>query len=217
MRLTRTHVIIGTAFTGVLALAAGGSIVPVVSAGEAEDRLWLAARASGLVAYGALVVTIAFGTLMSHPRNKTAWRLSARLFPWHETLTLFVLSFVAVHVGSLVVDPYAGIGIGGALIPGLSSYRSVPVALGVLALYAVILTALTARFVRLLPAGRWLTVHRVAVAVFVLAWMHGVGSGTDTPVFGWVYAASGVFIMLLVAWRHWTAGRAASVVRASAL
>jgi methionine sulfoxide reductase heme-binding subunit len=216
MRLTRTHVVVGAAFTGVLALAAGGSIVPAVSAGEAKDRLWLAARASGLVAYAALVAVVVLGTLLSHPRNRTTWRLSARLFPWHEALTLFVLSFVAIHVGSLVVDPYAGVGIGGALIPGLSSYRSAPVALGVFALYAVILTALTARFVHLLPAGRWLTVHRAAMAVFMLAWVHGVQSGTDTPALWWMYAGTGVGVIVLVAWRHWTVGQAATAARASA-
>ena len=37
---------------------------------------------------------------------------------------------------SLVADPYAGVGIAGAFIPGMSDYRSAPVALGTLALYA---------------------------------------------------------------------------------
>ena len=62
----------------------------------------------------------------------------------------------------IVLDPYAGVGLGGALVPGLSEYRSAPVALGTLALYAFLITTLTARYTKLLPPGVWLTLHRVA-------------------------------------------------------
>ena len=61
----------------------------------------------------------------------------------------------------------------GAFVPGLSSYRSSPVALGTIALYAFLLTAITARYTKLLPAGVWLSIHRLSLVVFVLAWLHG--------------------------------------------
>ena len=56
-----------------------------------------------------------------------------------------MLAFLGVHIVSLILDPYAGVGIAGAFIPGLSGYRSSPVALGTLALYAFLITAITAR------------------------------------------------------------------------
>ena len=77
-------------------------------------RLWLAARATGFVAFLLLTLEVAIGLLMSHPENPARWKLSKRVFPWHENLTVFTLAFVLVHVVSLVADPYAGVEIGRA-------------------------------------------------------------------------------------------------------
>jgi len=210
MRITRTHVIVGGAVTALVAVSATGQVVPAVSATEAKDRLWLAARASAVTSYLGLVSTVLLGIVLSHPRNRGGWKISKHVFPWHETLSLFVLTFLVVHVAALVADPYAGVGIGGALFPGLSSYRTVPVAVGVIALYATILETVTARFTRLLPSGRWLTVHRVSAAVLIASWAHGVLAGSDTGALWWMYAASGALVVLVAAWRYWVADRPAS-------
>ena len=61
-----------------------------------------------------------------------------------------------------------------------SSYRSSAVALGTLALYALLITGVTARYTKRLPAGVWLKIHRLSLVVFVLAWVHGVLAGTDS-------------------------------------
>ena len=94
-----------------------------------------------------------------------------------------------MHIVSLVVDPHAGVGVGGALVPGLSEYRSSAVALGTLATYALLVTALTARYTRLLPAGVWLKLHRLSLVVLVLAWMHGILAGTDSGALQPLYVA----------------------------
>ncbi len=94
---------------------------------------------------------------------------------------MFVLAFLGVHIVSLILDPYAGVGVAGSFIPGLSSYRSAPVALGTLALYGLVITGLTARYTRLLPPGFWLKLHRFSIGVLILAWLHGMLAGTETP------------------------------------
>jgi DMSO/TMAO reductase YedYZ heme-binding membrane subunit len=146
--------------------------------------------------------------ILSHPTNQTTWKLSKRLFPWHENLWVFVLAFVGVHMVSLILDPYSGVGLAGAFVPTLSSYRSSPVALGTLALYALILTGITARYTKLLPAGFWLKIHRLSIGVFVLAWLHGILSGTDTPALRVLYIASGLTVLLAAAYRYWVARKA---------
>ena len=102
-----------------------------------------------------------------------------------------------------MVDPYAGVGLAGAFIPGLSAYRSSPVALGTMALYAFLLTAVTARYTRLLPAGAWLSIHRLALVVWVLAWLHGLLAGTDVDTLRPLYVASGLAIVAAGAYRYW--------------
>ena len=147
------------------------------------------------------------GLVLSHPVNQSTWKLSKRLFPWHENLWVFVLAFLAAHIVSLVLDPYAGVGIGGAFVPGLSSYRSWPVALGTLGLYALLITGVTARYTKLLPAGLWLRIHRLSMTVFGLTWLHGMLAGTDSDTFAPVYVTSGGLVIAAAAYRYWVGKR----------
>ena len=190
---------------GIAAIYATGQVTPATSAHQGELRVWLAARAAGFLTLGLLTLQVVLGLVLSHPTNKTTWKLSRLLFPWHANLWIFVLSFLVLHVATIVIDPYAGVGIGGAFLPGLSSYRTVPVALGVIALYALLVTGLTARYTKLLPRGVWLTLHRFSLIVLALAWAHGVLSGTDSVPMAAVYGASFVLVVLATAYRYWVA------------
>ncbi len=104
---------------------------------------------------------------------------------------------------SLLLDPYAGVGLAGTFIPGLSGYRSSPVALGTLALYAFLLTAITARYTKLLPPGMWLSVHRLSLIVFALAWLHGILAGTDSNALLPLYVGTGLAVVLAGGYRYW--------------
>jgi sulfoxide reductase heme-binding subunit YedZ len=208
LRLSGRSLIVLVAVVGLIAIAATGEIVPPTTERQADVRGWLAARATGFTVLVLIAVQVALGLVLSHPTNKSTWKLSKRLFPWHENAWVFVLAFLALHIVSLVVDPYAGVGVGGALIPGLSSYRSAPVALGTLGLYALLVTGLTARYTRLLPAGAWLSIHRLSLGVFVLSWMHGALSGTDTLGFGWLYGLTGASVLGAAAYRYWVSRQA---------
>jgi sulfoxide reductase heme-binding subunit YedZ len=198
----RGAVVLGAIICLILVYATD-QVVPATSERQAELRVWLAARAAGIAAFLLLTFQIALGLVLSHPTNKSTWKLSKRIFPWHEHLWVFVMAFLLVHIVSLVLDPYAGVGLGGALIPGLSAYRSSPVALGTMALYAFLLTAITARYTRLLPSGAWLSIHRLAIVVWVLSWVHGVLAGTDSDSLRGMYVASGLAVLAAGAYRYW--------------
>lgn len=211
MRLnTATWVVIGAA-VGIVLVFATNQVVPASSAYQAQIRVWLAARATGITAYLLLSILVSFGLILSHPTNQSTWKLSKRLFPWHENLFVFVIAFLVAHIVSLVVDPYAGIGsdtagqIAGTFIPGLSMYRSAPVALGTLAMYAMLVSGITARWTRLLPQGFWLKLHRFALVAWALAWVHGLLSGTDAVVLVPLYAVTGLAVVAAAAYRYWVA------------
>ena len=160
MRLSgRVTVVLG-AVVGIMVIAATDRILPAATPYQAQMRVWLAARATGIVAYLALTFVVALGLILSHPVNQSTWKLSKRLFPWHENLFVFVVAFVAAHIVGIVLDPYADVGLVGSFVPGASSFRPLPVALGSLALYALLITGLTARYMKLLPTGWWLKIHR---------------------------------------------------------
>lgn len=208
MRLSARAWVVLAAALGLLIVFATDQIVPATSEYQAQMRLWLAGRATGIVAFLLLTALVALGLVLSHPTNQSTWRLSKRIFPWHEHLFVFVAAFLVVHVVSLVLDPYAGVGVGGALVPGLSEYRSAPVALGTLGLYAALVSGLSARWTRLLPAGLWLRLHRFALVAWVLGWLHGLTAGTDAlPLLG-MYLVSGAVILGTGAYRYWVSKKA---------
>ena len=202
-RLSGRGTLILAAVLSIVLVYATDQVVPATSARQAELRIWLAARATGIVTFLLLTFQVALGLILSHPTNKSTWKLSKRIFPWHEHLWVFVVAFLLVHIVSLILDPYAGVGLGGALIPGMSAYRSPAVALGTLALYAFLVTAITARYTKLLPAGAWLSIHRLALAVFALAWLHGILSGTDSDALRPMYVGAGLAVVAAGAYRYW--------------
>jgi uncharacterized membrane protein len=202
----RTVVVLG-ALLGILVIAATDRIVPAQDQYHTQMRLWLAARATGITAYLVLTLLVALGLILSHPVNQSTWKLSKRLFPWHENLFIFVVSFVLAHVAALLLDPYAEVSVLGAFIPGLSHYRTVPVAVGSVGLYALLVTGLTARYTKFLPTGWWLKLHRLSIVVFVLSWTHGMLAGTDSDALRWIYVVTGIVVILAAAYRYWIAKR----------
>ncbi len=208
MRLSaRAWVVLG-AVLGIIIVLATDQVVPATSAYQAQVRVWLAGRATGVTAYLLLTALVSFGLILTHPTNQSTWKLSKRLFPWHENLFVFVVAFLVAHVVAIILDPYAGVGVAGSFIPGLSAYRSAPVALGTLALYAALASGITGRWTKLLPRGLWPRIHRLSLVGWVLSWMHGTLAGTDSAALLPIYVATGLLVLTAGAYRYWVAGKA---------
>jgi predicted ferric reductase len=202
-RLSGRGTLILLTLLAIVAIYATDQVVPATSDRQAQLRIWLAARAAGIVTFLLLTFQVSLGLVLSHPTNKSTWKLSKRIFPWHDHVWVFVMAFLLVHIVSIVLDPYAKVTVIGALIPGLSEYRSSAVAIGTMALYAFLLTAISARWTKLLPSGMWLKIHRLSLVVWVLAWLHAVLSGTDSGQLGPIYVASGLAVVFSGAYRYW--------------
>jgi len=203
MRLSVRNLVVIGAVLGLVVVWSTDQVLPASSAYQAQMRLWLAARATGITAYLILTFVVAIGLVLSHPINRSTWKLSKRIYPWHENLFVFLIAFLAAHIVSIILDPYAGVGVAGSFIPGLSSYRTVPVAVGSLALYSLLITGLTARYTKWLPAGVWLKLHRLSIVVWALSWAHGILAGADTDGIGPMYVTTGLAILGAAAYRYW--------------
>lgn len=186
-----------------LVLVISNAILPPDTARLVDVRPWLVARATGVTAYLLLATQVTVGLVMSHPTNLSTWKLSRRAFPWHEHLAVFTLAFLVIHVVLLSIDRFADVGIVGALVPGMSGYRPPAVAVGTIALYSLLITAISARWTRLLPRGAWLKIHRLSAIAFALAWSHAMVAGTDAAVLQFMYLATGLPILALIAHRWW--------------
>ncbi len=198
-----TLIVIG-AVAALVALGITDQVLHATDPRLISVRPWVAARALGVTAYLLLALEVVAGLIISHPRN-AAWRKPRQAFPWHEMLVVFTGAFLALHIALLAIDPYTGVGIVGAFVPGFSQFRPVPVAIGSVALYALIFTAVTAKWTRLLPSGWWLKTHRFSVVVFILTWVHAVLAGTDGGALAPRYRATCLPVLGGVAHRWWTA------------
>jgi len=205
MRVSGPVLIAIGAICALVVLGVTDQVLPATDPRTADLRPWIAARAMGVTAYLLLTLEVALGLVLSHPRNTAEWRKTKQVFPWHEMVTVFLGAFLALHVTLLAIDPYAKVGIIGAFVPGFSEFRPVAVGIGSVALYALIFTAVTAKWTRLLPSGWWLKVHRFTVVVFLMTWIHAVLAGTDGGALLPLYLATGLPILAGVAHRWWTA------------
>lgn len=205
MRVSTAALVVIGGLAALAALAVTNQVLPAADPRVGELRPWLAGRALGVTAYLLLALQVALGLVLSHPRNTAAWRTTRQVLPWHELLTVFVWAFLVLHIVLMAIDPFADVGWLGALVPGLSAYRTPAIAIGTVAAYAMLVTAATARWTRLLPGGWWLRIHRLSALAFLGTWVHSVLAGTDTAALTPLYIVTGVPIVVGVAHRWWTA------------
>jgi sulfoxide reductase heme-binding subunit YedZ len=135
--------------------------------------LWELARASGLVAFAVSTIVVVWGILLAG----RALRPAAPQADLHRVLSTLVLLLVAVHVGTLLANPHAHLGVGSLLGLGVS----LGVLAGVVTLWLSVLLPLTFRLRQSRRMGYvlWRRLHYLGYAVWGLAFVHGVATGSD--------------------------------------
>src|SRR5207302_4103952 len=115
---------------------------------------------------------------------------------------LLALSFLAVHVATSVLDPFARLGPKDALVPFASWYRPLWLGLGVVAAELLLALTVTSLGRRWLGFRLWRILHSLAYACWPLALLHGLGTGSDVrrAWFLWLDAAAvlAFFLFLVV-------------------
>jgi sulfoxide reductase heme-binding subunit YedZ len=171
--------------------------------------LWYATRATGLVTLLLLTASMLLGI-------STAGRLASEHWPrfltvsLHRNITLLVLVFLALHVGTTVVDTYTSIPATSAVIPFVSSYKEPWLGLGAVAVDLLIAIMVTSLLRRRLGLRAWRGLHWLAYACWPVALIHGLGTGTDQRTL-WIFAATLGCVAAVAAaatWRLTTAARA---------
>lgn len=189
-------------FRWLTAAAAGALLWSVVP--QALDALstpavplsWWLARAFGLVAYLALFLSMLFGVFVG-ARGAGGLLPKAGVLELHRAWALAALVATAIHVLLLITNAHAGIDGFAALVPFASERLRGPVALGSIALWGLLVLALSTGLRRQLPPLVWRAIHGLAFGTFVLSLVHAVTAGTDTParVVGIVYLGTATLLL----------------------
>lgn len=200
---TALWILAGLAATAAAAVSVVVGWQLAAGAMNAEAGTWLVGRAAGVTSYALLALLVVTGLLLSHPWARHLTVPSARTrVTIHATLSLFTLVFVVLHLVVLALDSYAGVGWLGALVPFTSKYRPVAVGLGVLVLWAGIITGVTARFAGRAAGTYWWPIHKVAAVLLVMVWLHSVLAGSDVAGLTTFYVATGAFVVALAVTRY---------------
>jgi predicted ferric reductase len=140
--------------------------------------LWSTARASGIVAWALVSLSVLWGLALSTRalgnRPRANWLLDL-----HRFLGAASVVFVGVHVLAIVLDSYVHFGLVEILVPLATSWRPVPVALGIVAAYLLVAVEITSLLRRRLPRRAWHAVHLASFPLFVLSTLHLLTAGTD--------------------------------------
>lgn len=194
--------VLGYAAIGVFGTPSVGRMLP-----------WVLGRGLGIAGYLCLVGLTAAGLWLRHPW-RFRWRRPAveAQLRLHATLAAMTLVVIVGHVVALVLDSYAGVGVAGAVVPGAASYRPVATALGTVSIYLGLLVGMTAALAGRLLGRAWLPVHRLAVVVFALVWLHAAFGGSDAARLAPLYLATGAGLVVLAATRRLAASPAPQAV-----
>jgi DMSO/TMAO reductase YedYZ heme-binding membrane subunit len=151
------------------------------------QTLWFASRACGMVSLTLLTGTSVLGALHTGRAATAAWPRFV-LHGLHRNLALLSVVFVAVHVATAIIDPYAGIHWIDAVVPFASRYHPFWTGLGAAALDLVAALVVSSLVRTRLPLALWQRLHRVAYGLLPLALAHGLGIGGNDSGLGWVRA-----------------------------
>ena len=163
--------------------------------------LWYTTRATGVVALLLLTATVALG-VAGTARFSTERLPGVVRSGLHRNLSLLTVAFVATHVVSTVLDPYAGIGIVSAVIPFSSAYRPLWLSLGTVAFDMLLALVVSSMLRTRLPYRVWQGVHWLAYACWPVALWHGLGTGTDSRL-SWLLVLDGLCILIVAAAVLW--------------
>lgn len=175
---------------------------------------WDTTRASANVAWGLCLFAILWGVLLTtrvlRGMDRPAWLRD--LHSWIGGLTVM---FTAIHMITLVQDNYVNFEVVDVLVPFSSSYRPVPVALGVVGFWTLIAVQGTSLMMKKISRTTWRRIHMLSYPLYATIVVHALTAGSDvgTPLytgFSMALAMTGTAIGGI----RWVAGR--SIDRAKA-
>jgi sulfoxide reductase heme-binding subunit YedZ len=108
----------------------------------------------------------------------------------HRRISLLAVVFNVIHVASAVLDPFAKLGWSAAIVPLASTYRPLPVALGVVSMYLFVALTITGLIRAHMPQGLWRVIHWTSYAMWPLALAHSFLAGSDAGSL-WMLAIGG--------------------------
>ncbi len=138
---------------------------------------WFTIRATGTVAYLLLYLSVIIG-LYSQVQKKRKKKMNGVIY-FHETLSNWALILVCGHLGVLMIDSFIGFKWTELFIPFKTTYKTIPMALGTLSFYFLIITIITSKLRKKIGYLRWRKLHALNPILYMMVTIHGLWIGSD--------------------------------------
>lgn len=175
---------------------------------HASKAVWYAMRGSGVVSLLLLTAVMLLGIATVErwrPEGQPRFVTPAL----HRSISLLAVAFLALHVLTAIVDPYAHVGLVAVVMPFAAAWKPFWVGLGAVSLDLVATLIVTSLVRDRIDPRTWRGLHWLAYLAWPLAVAHGLGTGSDagTP---WMAMLAGTCIAAVVGaavWRLRRVGR----------
>ncbi len=158
---------------------------------------WYLTRATGAVALLLLTLALVMGVIDVERWSTPRWPRFV-LDSLHRNVALLAMVFLVVHILTAVLDSFASISIGDALIPFVGSYRPFWLGLGAVAFDLILAVIVTSLLRARMGFSTWRAIHWLTYASWPIALIHGFGTGSDADS-AWLLVLSIVCSALVVA------------------
>lgn len=167
-----------------------------------DDAMWAFGRASGIVAMLLLTVAVLVGIVTRSGRPLLGLpRFSVSVV--HRNVSLMSITFLVLHVGTLLLDSYAKLNLTDVFVPFLGADKPLWLGLGTVAFDLFIAVTVTALLHRQIGTRAFRAFHWLAYAMWPIALLHGIFDGTNGTSAWFLIAAAVATLAVIVAvvWR----------------
>jgi len=167
----------------------GSSAFQIVAERVSASWPWYVIRAAGFIAAGLIILLMLSG--IGQVTGLT-YRLVEPIKAWaiHKALAIALCVAIAIHVGFLLIDHFTHFSLSQILIPFTSTYNNgtvfnglalggIAIALGVLAMYGVIIIVLSSLGWIDSKRNLWHQLHYISYVVALFVFLHALYSGSD--------------------------------------
>ena len=151
-----------------------------------STELWYLSQGTGVISLVLYTMVMLLGiAVVGQGRLPGLPRFS--VVALHRSITLLSLVFLALHIGTAILDSYVNISVLSTFIPFASSYEPLWIGLGAVAVDLMIALVVTSLLRDRISPRFWRVVHWLAYAFWPIVIAHsiGLGSGTGTLMSGW--------------------------------
>lgn len=167
-----------------------------------DEALWALGRGTGVVALVMFTMSLVLGIAARSGRSLPALG-RVGVSDLHRTAALTGAGLVAIHLTSLLFDPFAQLRVVDFVLPFLASYRPLWLGLGTLTVDVLVVVTVVSLLRQRVGPRVFRVVHGATYVLWPMALLHALGSGTDagTTWFRGLAAVCVAAVLAALAWR----------------